>query len=114
MIDNNAARSWHQNTASVSKKVKMMPGALHELTKEPNNHSVIEAILAFRNTASKVLGVLPPVKYASRRALWRKGKFWVYSMVLYLFVGLLVAVMRRKTNLFLSWPSLLVLLKRLR
>jgi alpha-beta hydrolase superfamily lysophospholipase len=45
VVDNNATRTWHQHTASGFKKVKMLPGALHELTKEPNSHSVIEAIL---------------------------------------------------------------------
>ena len=91
-----------------------MPGALHELMKEPNNQSMFEAILLFTSGAKMELGELPLFKYASNRALWRKRKFWLFVLALSLFVSLLVALRRNKTNVFFFWPSLLALAKRFR
>jgi hypothetical protein len=45
---------------------------------------------------------------------YRKKKFWVMISIVYLFIGLIYAIVRRKKNLFLSWPALLVIAKRLK
>ena len=47
IVNNRVSREWHAKTSSKVKKIKLMMGAYHELTKEPNNHVIFEASLLF-------------------------------------------------------------------
>ena len=47
VVSNKASRQWHEQTSSKVKELKLIPGAYHELTKEPNNHQVFETCLKF-------------------------------------------------------------------
>lgn len=47
LVSNKVARQWHDQTSSKTKVLKLIPGAYHELTKEPNNHIVFETCLKF-------------------------------------------------------------------
>jgi alpha-beta hydrolase superfamily lysophospholipase len=47
IVDNLASRDWHSKTASEKKELKLMAGAFHELSKEPNNGTFFESILQF-------------------------------------------------------------------
>jgi hypothetical protein len=97
-----------------------MVGAFHELSKEPNNHVLFESVIRFmadRIPTAKVFGQFnakkdykPPVY----RAPWKRKKFWVIMLCAYLLVGLLVAVVSKQKRLFFSWPSILVIAKRLK
>jgi len=62
IVDNSAARDWHQKTASKSKEIKLMAGSYHELSKEPNNSVLFESILKFTvkqlNESTNTFGAL--------------------------------------------------------
>jgi alpha-beta hydrolase superfamily lysophospholipase len=64
VVDNSAARAWHSKTSSKNKDLKLMPGAYHELSKEPNNSVMFETILKFAvrqaNDGVKPFGHLLP------------------------------------------------------
>ena len=47
IVNNKVNRLWHGKTSSAIKQIKLMPGALHELSKEPNSGSFFEASLKF-------------------------------------------------------------------
>lgn len=47
IVDNGASRMWHEKTQSKVKAIKLMAGSYHELSKEPNNKDMFEAILKF-------------------------------------------------------------------
>ena len=96
-----------------------MLNAHHELTKEPNNGSMFEATLKFmaqRLQQAKPFGAfnIQEVRVAKKLPIYKKKRFWVLLIVAYLFIGLLIAIIRRNKNMFFSWPALLVLAKRLR
>ena len=121
IVDNSASRAWHAKTSSTIKELKLMAGAFHELSKEPNNGVMFESVLKFMakrvTDGAKAFGQFDPktgVRFAKQVAAWKKKKFWVIISVLYLFIGLLIAIIRRQKNLFLSWPALLVIAKRLK
>lgn len=82
---------------------------------------MFESILRFASKritdGAKPFGVINPktdIRFPTQVAAWKKKKFWILAAVLYLFIGLLIAIIRRKKNLFLSWPALLVIAKRLK
>ena len=59
IVNNKVNRIWHSKTASKDKNIKLMVGAYHELSKEPNNHFLFEQVLRFmteRVPASKAFG----------------------------------------------------------
>ena len=101
-----------------------MAGAYHELSKEPNNHVLFKSILIFMNKRlactqipANNFGTLNPktdVRFAKDVAIYKKKKFWILVLVIYLFIGLVYAVVRRRTKLMLSWPAMMVLAKRLK
>ena len=93
------------------------------MTKEPNNHQVFEHCLKFMvkrlqpgENCAKAFGEFPikQVKFATQKPMYKKRRFWVLLTLFYLLIGLLIAVVRRQKKLFFSWPSLLVIAKRLR
>lgn len=47
IVDNQKARDWHAKTVSKTKELKLMAGAFHELSKEPNNGTMFETVLKF-------------------------------------------------------------------
>jgi len=47
IVNNKASRKWHEMTSSKEKEIKLMAGAYHELSKEPNNHVIFGATLKF-------------------------------------------------------------------
>ncbi len=100
------------------KEIKLMPGSFHKLSKEPSNGIMFETMLKFMakriKDGAKPFGALDPktgIRFAKQVAAWKKKKFWVIISVLYLFIGLLIAIIRRQKSLFLSWPALLVIAK---
>jgi hypothetical protein len=121
IVNNKDIRAWHAKTSSKDKSIKLMMGAYHELSKEPNNHILFESVLKFMServlATSKGFGDFqakrdyrPPVV----KAPWKRKKFWILMICAYLLVGLLVAVVRRDQKFFFSWPSILVIAKRLK
>lgn len=64
IVDNAASRAWHAQTVSKTKDIKLMAGAFHELTKEPNNTVLFETVLKFcvKRVAegAQAFGVLDP------------------------------------------------------
>ena len=103
--------------------MKMIRGAYHELSKEPNNHDLFEYMLKFMATrlkpgvnCAKNFGSFSSnqVRFATQKPIYKKRRFWVLLTLFYLLIGLLIAVLRRQKKLFFSWPSLLVIAKRLR
>lgn len=120
IVNNKTSRAWHAKTSSKDKQIKLMVGAFHELSKEPNNHVLFESVLRFmaeRVPAAKAFGQFtakrdykPPIY----RAPWRRKKFWIIMICAYLLVGLLIAIVSKQKRLFFSWPSILVIAKRLK
>ena len=47
IVNNKRSREWHDKTSSKVKQLRLMAGAYHELSKEPNNHVLFEASLKF-------------------------------------------------------------------
>ena len=119
IINNKIDKEWHAMTSSKVKQFRLMPSAYHELTKEPNNHIMFDASLKFmaqRLQEAKPFGQfnIKDVKIAKKVPLYKRRRFWVLLLVLYLLIGLLVSIIRRQKRLFLSWPALLVIAKRLK
>ena len=123
IVSNKVSRQWHDQTSSKTKVLKLIAGAYHELTKEPNNHMVFETCLKFMAqrlqpgpNCAKAFGEfsIKKVKFAPQKPMYKKRRFWVLLTFAYLLIGLLIAVVRRQKKLFFSWPSLLVIAKRLR
>jgi esterase/lipase len=68
LVDNNAARHWHNKTLSDEKEIKLMAGSFHELSKEPNNSVLFETIFKFiSRQKNKEFGTLMPteIRFAS-------------------------------------------------
>ena len=65
---------------------------------------------------AKAFGEFPVKKvvFATQKPMYKRRRFWVLLTLFYLLIGLLIAVVRRQKKLFFSWPSLLVIAKRLR
>ena len=101
-----------------------MANSYHELAKEPNRNVLFETVLKFmakrisdKERPGKAFGNFDPkteVNVAKQVTFWRKKKFWIMASILYLFIGMIYAVVRRNKSLFLSWPALLVIAKRLK
>ena len=51
IVCNPTTRKWHARTSTpaAKKEIKLMAGSYHELTKEPNNHVMFEAVMKFMN-----------------------------------------------------------------
>jgi hypothetical protein len=120
IVNNKTARTWHSKTASKDKQIKLMVGAYHELSKEPNNRVFFESVLRFMSerllASNKAFGNFQAkrdFRAPFKVAPWRRKKFWIIALCAYLLVGLLFAVVRKQTRLFFSWPSILVIAKRL-
>ena len=47
IVNNKSSKEWHAKTSSKVKQLRLMAGAYHELSKEPNNHVLFEAALKF-------------------------------------------------------------------
>lgn len=49
IVDNKRAREWHARTGTPAgnKVIKLVAGAYHEISKEPNNGVMIESVLTF-------------------------------------------------------------------
>ena len=62
IVNNKVNRDWHAKTQSKVKKLRLMVGAYHELTKEPNNATLFDASLSFMG--ERLVGKAPgtPVK----------------------------------------------------
>ena len=116
MVDNLSALRWHEKTTSNDKHLQVLQDCYHELSKEPQNAEFFEAVLNFASVrcSGKLFGQISDLDVKMPRlkpVLYRK-KFWAVVFVLYLVVGLVIAIIRRQKRLFLSWPALLVLAKR--
>ena len=126
IVSNDACRSWHSKTSTPAKhkEMKLMAQSYHELSKEPNRNTLFEPVLKFfirrlkdQEKPAQAFGQLDPkkdVKIAVKIPFWKKKKFWIMISIIYLFIGMIYAIVRRKTKLFLSWPALLVIAKRLK
>ena len=123
IVCNKASREWHDKTTSKVKELKLIRGAYHELTKEPNNHDVFEQVLKFMAArlkpgvgCAKNFGQFSSkqARFATQKPVYKKRRFWVLLILFYLLIGLLIAVIRRQKKFFFSWPSLLVIAKRLK
>ena len=118
MVDNRNAIAWHRKTSSQVKELEILPDSYHELSKEPNNADMFEAVLSFAHrrlgNGAQLLGQISdvPIKIPTLKPVLYRKKFWAIWVVFYLFVGLVIAIIRRQKRLFLSWPALLVLAKR--
>lgn len=117
IVDNAASRDWHSKTTSARKELKLMAGAFHELSKEPNNGVFIETIIKFMHAqtgaAPKNFGVLDPktVKFSKLISVPVAGagapnKRRRLLVILYFVIGLLLAIFRKSKRLFLIWPAL--------
>ena len=62
IVNNRISREWHSKTQSKVKQIKLMIGAYHELSKEPNNGTFFESSLRFMG--ERLIGKAPgvPVK----------------------------------------------------
>lgn len=112
IVSNKASKAWRDKTKSKVKKLKLMPGAYHELTKEPNNHVLFEEALKFMGerlvattAPAKPFGQFKQelVKYWRPRPMSKRVKL-LLLLAWYILIGLIVAIARRKKNLLLSWP----------
>jgi len=121
IVNNKTSRAWHSKTSSKEKQIKLMVGAYHELSKEPNNRVFFESVLRFMSerilASNKSFGNFQgkrDYKVPFSIPPWRRKKFWIITLCAYLLIGLLFAVIRKQTRLFFSWPSILVIAKRLK
>ena len=93
-----------------------MPGAYHELSKEPNNHFMFEASLRFMGerladkeavSAPKPFGKFMEqiVRYYRHRPLVQRRKFWIFILaILYFIIGFFIARKLRLKRKILTWP----------
>ena len=120
IVNNKVTRKWYDRVGSTVKEIKIIPKAYHELSKEPNNDVFFEAVLKFmakQQEQARPLGEFNPrtdVRFAKKIPYWRRKKLWKLLVVIYLFIGLLFVLIKRRKNLFLSWPALMVIAKRLK
>lgn len=119
IVNNKETRAWHAKTTSKIKQMRLMAGAYHELSKEPNNGVLFESALKFMG--ERIVGKAPgipakpfgqfkhdQVKYYKATPLLKKRKFWIFLLgLLYLVIGFVLALMRHKKRLLLTWPKLL-------
>ena len=99
-----------------------MMGAYHELTKEPNNATFFESSLRFMGerligkSAETPIPVKPfgqfkheSIKYYSPRPILRKKRVWLMFLIAaYLIIGLILALLRSKKRLLITWPKMLL------
>ena len=116
-VNNVSAKDWHAKTASKIKTLRLMAGAYHELTKEPNNNVLFEASLKFMgdrlvasgtDSATQSFGIFKheSVRYYKPRSLLQRKKFWLYILVVtYFVIGFLLALNRKRKMLLLTWPK---------
>ena len=117
IVNNKSSKEWHAKTSSKVKQLRLMAGAYHELSKEPNNHVLFEAALKFMGerltdkTTNQVFGTfdLKKVKYLPKpRPLLKRRKFWFFLLVwAYLAVGFILALIRGKKRMLVAWPRML-------
>lgn len=118
LVSNKASKSWHTATSSKDKQLKLIPNAFHELCKEPNNHLVFESILKFLQHRlkqdPKAFGAfnIKEVKEVVMVPAYRKKRFWILLLILYICIGLIVKIITKNKRHFLSWPSILVIARR--
>ena len=117
IVGNLAAKAWHAQTSSKIKTLRLMAGAYHELTKEPNNNVLFEASLKFMgdrlvasgtDSATQSFGIFKheSVRYYKPRSLLQRKKFWLYILVVtYFVIGFLLALNRKRKMLLLTWPK---------
>ena len=98
-----------------------MAGSYHELSKEPNNAQFFECVLKFcasrLNANVKKFGKIngnKHVTYATKTPFFSRKNFWLILLIAYLLIGALLAIARRQSRLFFSWPAFLVIAKRLK
>ena len=64
VVNNKASRAWRDKTRSKIKTLKLIPGAYHELAKEPNNDALFESALRFMgerlSSSAKPFGQFKP------------------------------------------------------
>ena len=106
IVSNKSAKEWHSKTSSKVKGMRLMAGAYHELSKEPNNNVLFETALKFMgdrlaNTAqapAHPFGAFNPesIRYYKPRPLIKKRKFWAFLLMglAYLLIGLILAISR--------------------
>ena len=99
-----------------------MVGAYHELSKEPNNATFFESSLKFmgERLIGKSPGTSIPVKpfgqfkhesirYYSPRPTFKKKRVWLMILIAaYLLIGLILALIRSKKRLFITWPKMIL------
>ena len=114
-----ATKQWHSKTSSKNKGMRLMPGAMHETTKEPNNHIAFEAALKFMG--DQIIGVkgAPPAKafgwynhkltkYYKNRSILTRKRFWIFLLIVaYFTIGFIIAIIRRKKRMLFTWPKML-------
>ena len=116
IVNNKDSRKWHSQTASKVKQLRLMAGAFHELSKEPNNNVLFEASLKFMG--ERIIGKAPGaaakpfgefkaelVKYYKPRPLLKRRSFWLFLLALaYLIVGIYLARKHGLKRRILTWP----------
>ena len=118
VVNNTVNRAWHGKTTTKDKTIKLMVGSCHELSKEPNNHVLFEAVLRFmgdRAPKSKAFGEFKgkrDVKAPRKTPLWKTKAFKV--IIAYLIVGIALALKTGKRRLVLLWPLFLRALKTMK
>lgn len=113
IVDNAASRTWHDKTTSAKKELKLMAGAFHELSKEPNNGIFVETILKFcHSSAPKNFGVLDPKTVNFSKLLQPAGAAGAPNkrrrllVILYFVIGFILALVKQSKKLFLIWPAM--------
>jgi len=119
IVNNSVNRAWHSKTTSTDKVIKLMVGSCHELTKEPNNHVLFEAVLRFmgeRVPKAKPFGEFKGKRdvKAPKNVPWWQSKKLLRAIVAYLILGVLLALKNGKKRLVLLWPILLHATKKLK
>ena len=121
-VSNKITREWHAKTSSKIKGIRLMAGAYHELSKEPNNNVLFETSLKFigerligKTSTDSIVPAKPfgifkheTVRYYKPRPLLKRRKFWAFVLLLaYLAIGAILALSRHKARLLVIWPRLL-------
>jgi len=121
IVCNKAVKEWHSRTKSTEKTIHEIPNAYHELAKDPNTSHVYGHMMKFmvKRIAAKAdkFGQLvgsKDIKYATKNRWYQRKRFWILLLVIYLLIGGLISIYRKKKNMFLSWPALLILAKRIK
>lgn len=113
IVNNRASKAWRDKNKSKIKMLKLIPGAYHELAKEPNNDVLFESALNFMgqrlsgsgSESAKPFGEFKHslVKYWQPRPMKKRFKLLII-VALYVLIGLLFAIVRRRKNMIISWP----------